>query len=100
MEYLIRFVQTHETFRRPETEAIAELYGLPLEWVLYDEDVRFARCPFPARWGGVAVATIPTSSPVDRERLVCWPSHALLISLPLAQLSLRCSSPHSHPPQN
>jgi tRNA G10 N-methylase Trm11 len=80
MEYLIRFVQTHETFRRPETEAIAELYGLPLEWVIYDEDVRSDRYPFPARWGGVAVATIPRSSPVDRERLVCRLSNALLIS--------------------
>lgn len=40
MEYLIRFVQWHETFRRPEIDALAEMHGLNLEWVSYSDLVR------------------------------------------------------------
>lgn len=40
MEFLIRFIQQHESFRKPETEAIADLLGLQLRWVSYSEDVR------------------------------------------------------------
>ncbi|KAF9887812.1 hypothetical protein FE257_009618 [Aspergillus nanangensis] len=36
MEYLIRFAQTHETFRRPELEALASLQGIDLEILFYD----------------------------------------------------------------
>ena len=40
MEYLIRFAQLHETFRRPEIESLALLEGVDLEFVFYDEKVR------------------------------------------------------------
>lgn len=40
MDYLIRFIQMHETFRKPETDALAKLAGLSVEWVWYSEDVR------------------------------------------------------------
>ena len=39
MDYLIRFIQTHETFRKPETNALAELGNISLEWVSYSDDV-------------------------------------------------------------
>ena len=39
MEYLIRFIQMHETFRKPETDALAELNGLDVEWIFYSESV-------------------------------------------------------------
>lgn len=39
MDYLIRFIQTHDTFRKPETEALATLNGIKLEWLFYSEDV-------------------------------------------------------------
>ena len=39
MDYLIRFIQKHETFRKPETDALAELAGLNLQWAFYSEDV-------------------------------------------------------------
>lgn len=39
MEYLIRFIQVHETFRIPEIEALAELEGISLEIVSYSLDV-------------------------------------------------------------
>lgn len=39
MEYLIRFIQTHETFRLPEIEALAEIEGITLEIVSYSLDV-------------------------------------------------------------
>ena len=39
MQYLIRFIQTHETFRKPETDALAHSASLELEWIHYSEDV-------------------------------------------------------------
>lgn len=39
MQYLIRFIQTHESFRKPETDALAELAGLDIDWIFYSEDV-------------------------------------------------------------
>jgi tRNA (guanine10-N2)-methyltransferase len=40
MEFLIRFIQMHESFRKPETDAIADLLGLEIDWIRYAEDVR------------------------------------------------------------
>ncbi len=40
MEYLIRFVQMHETFRRPEVQALATLAGINVEFLVYSEYVR------------------------------------------------------------
>jgi tRNA G10 N-methylase Trm11 len=37
MEYLIRFAQTHETFRQPEIQALAWLHDIDLEIVSYNE---------------------------------------------------------------
>ena len=37
MEYLIRFVQVHETFRKPEIEALADLAGIDVEFLDYSE---------------------------------------------------------------
>lgn len=39
MEYLIRFAQTHESFRRPEIEALASLQGIDIEFLFYDRYV-------------------------------------------------------------
>lgn len=39
MEYLVRFVQMHETFRRPELEALAILACIEMTIVHYSEDV-------------------------------------------------------------
>lgn len=39
MEYLIRFVQIHETFRQPEVEALAELCNIKIRWIFYSDDV-------------------------------------------------------------
>ena len=40
MDFLIRFVQIHETFRKPEIEALAVLANVNLEFLLYTESVR------------------------------------------------------------
>ncbi|KAF7191263.1 tRNA (guanine(10)-N2)-methyltransferase [Pseudocercospora fuligena] len=42
MEYLIRFIQTHESFRRAEIDALAELNGLNIEWLIYSDNSPFA----------------------------------------------------------
>ena len=42
MDYLIRFVQVNESFRKPEIESLASLYNIPFEWVSYSEKVRIA----------------------------------------------------------
>lgn len=39
MEYLVRFAQLHETFRKPEIEALAIVAGIDLEIIEYDEKV-------------------------------------------------------------
>lgn len=39
MKYLIRFVQVHETFRRPEIEALAHLAEVPIAFHLYNQHV-------------------------------------------------------------
>jgi tRNA G10 N-methylase Trm11 len=44
MEYLIRLAQMHETFRRPELEALAVLHNVDLEILEYSDEVR--REPF------------------------------------------------------
>ena len=35
MDYLIRLVQMHETFRKPELDALADLAGLDIQWLSY-----------------------------------------------------------------
>ena len=40
MEYLVRLVQLHESFRRPELEALACLADIELDIVDYRPDVR------------------------------------------------------------
>lgn len=40
-EYLVRLVQVHESFRKAELEALAELAGIEMEIILYSEDSPF-----------------------------------------------------------
>ncbi len=39
MEFLIRFVQIHETFRKPEIEALAVVRDVTVEFLTYTESV-------------------------------------------------------------
>lgn len=39
MDYLVRFAQTHETFRRPELEACATIAGANIEILSYNQFV-------------------------------------------------------------
>lgn len=41
MEYMIRFLQVHETFRLAEIEALAALEGINLEVLSYSLSVRY-----------------------------------------------------------
>jgi len=41
MEYLVRFVQVHESFRRSELEALAVLADVNVEVLFYSEYVCF-----------------------------------------------------------
>jgi tRNA (guanine10-N2)-methyltransferase len=40
-EYLVRLTQTHESFRRAELQALAELAGVEIEFISYHEDVGY-----------------------------------------------------------
>ena len=40
MDFLIRFAQIHESFRKPELEAIAQLLGIEVEFIHYECEVR------------------------------------------------------------
>ncbi|KAI9794687.1 MAG: NAD-dependent histone deacetylase sir2 [Piccolia ochrophora] len=42
MKFLVRFVQVHETFRRPEIQALAEVHGHHVEFDVYDETSPFS----------------------------------------------------------
>ena len=46
MEYLIRLAQMHETFRRPELEALVVLHNVDLEILEYSDEVRRANFSF------------------------------------------------------
>lgn len=41
MECVIRFAQSHETFRQAEIEALASLAEVDVEFVLYDKYVSY-----------------------------------------------------------
>ncbi|KAK4560589.1 hypothetical protein LTR86_005786 [Recurvomyces mirabilis] len=47
MDYLIRLVQMHETFRKPELDALADLAGLDVQWLSYSLASPFAIVRFP-----------------------------------------------------
>jgi tRNA (guanine10-N2)-methyltransferase len=42
--YLTRFVQMHESFRKAEIEALAEILGVQFDWCEYSESVRRSSC--------------------------------------------------------
>lgn len=48
MEFLVRFMQVHESFRKPELEALAELHNLNLEVIEYTESVGHGPCKYSA----------------------------------------------------
>lgn len=39
IEFLVRLVQVHESFRKAELQALAQLAGVTIEFVYYSEDV-------------------------------------------------------------
>ena len=45
MDFLIRLVQVHESFRRAEIEALAAISGVSVDFVSYSSDVRY-QVPF------------------------------------------------------
>jgi hypothetical protein len=47
-DYLVRLAQVHESFRRAELVALAELAGVEIEFVSYHEDVRLIQFLFPS----------------------------------------------------
>lgn len=51
MEYLVRFSQSHESFRLAELEALATLEDVALEVLSYRDEVRVlsGRCAAPVR---------------------------------------------------
>lgn len=38
-QYLVRLAQAHESFRKVELQALADVAGVPLQFVKYEEDV-------------------------------------------------------------
>lgn len=38
-DYLVRFAQAHESFRKVELQALADIAGIPIQFIKYDEDV-------------------------------------------------------------
>jgi tRNA G10 N-methylase Trm11 len=55
MEYLIRLAQMHETFRRPELEALAVLHNVDLEILEYSDEVWQETFHFNLVCNGIAI---------------------------------------------
>ncbi|KAF2496403.1 tRNA guanosine-2'-O-methyltransferase [Lophium mytilinum] len=47
-QYLVRLAQTHESFRKAELEALAELAGIDIKFDFYDEDSPFCILALPS----------------------------------------------------
>jgi tRNA (guanine10-N2)-methyltransferase len=45
-EYLVRLVQVHESFRKAELQALADVAGTDIAFASYDEDVGKIASPF------------------------------------------------------
>ena len=43
-QYLVRLAQAHESFRKVELQALADVAGVKLEFVKYEEDVSCNFC--------------------------------------------------------
>jgi tRNA (guanine10-N2)-methyltransferase len=48
MDFLIRFTQSHETFRLPEIQALAELHNVPLEVINYKPEAPYCLVRLPS----------------------------------------------------
>ena len=44
-QYLVRLAQAHESFRKVELQALADIAGVPLHFVKYEEDVSTFHSP-------------------------------------------------------
>ncbi|GIZ40717.1 hypothetical protein CKM354_000404500 [Cercospora kikuchii] len=72
MDYLIRYRQMHETFRQPETDALAELNGFTIDWISYSNDSPFAIVRFPDNIDPLIAAQALTS-----RSILIWSVHEL-----------------------
>ncbi|KAM3418761.1 hypothetical protein BST61_g4734 [Cercospora zeina] len=72
MEYLIRYRQMHETFRQPETEALAELNGFAIDWISYSNESPFAIVRFSHNIDPLTAAQALTS-----RSMLIWSVHEL-----------------------
>lgn len=74
MEYLIRFAQSHESFRRPEIEALADLAGIDLEILFYDGSVCSLLftllCATIVPFGGVNCCSPEIFSPLPPPKII------------------------------
>ncbi|KAK4200355.1 putative tRNA guanosine-2'-O-methyltransferase TRM11 [Triangularia verruculosa] len=94
MEYLIRFSQSHETFRLPEIQALAVLEGIEMEVVSYSLDSPFC------------IIRLPSSLPSDpaalarkliRRSILAMSIHELWghgPSLPAVHAAVKSTTPH------
>jgi len=47
-DYLVRFAQAHESFRKVELQALADLAGIPIQFFRYDEDSPYCLVGLPS----------------------------------------------------
>ncbi|ETI22183.1 hypothetical protein G647_06256 [Cladophialophora carrionii CBS 160.54] len=82
MDSLIRFAQTHESFRCPEIEALSTLADLPCEIVSYDEKSPFCVVRFPSLYpceeGERTSHPSPAYDPASDTRIRGFESRSIL----------------------
>ncbi|KAF2204616.1 tRNA guanosine-2'-O-methyltransferase [Delitschia confertaspora ATCC 74209] len=67
--YLVRFVQMHESFRKAELEALAELAGVEIEFVSYQKDSPFCIVSLPS---DAAACTIISRAIISHAIYELW----------------------------
>lgn len=67
MDFLIKFAQTHESFRLAEIEALAVVEGVDLTVVDYSDQVRLLPCCLPLH----PESNVATVTPMLRSTSVC-----------------------------
>ena len=68
MEYMVRFAQSHETFRLAEIEALAVLEGIKLEVLSYSLTVSTPSTHYPLMLTTSQVAILHSQTAIRRSR--------------------------------
>src|SRR4051812_2232796 len=97
-QYLVRLAQAHESFRKVELQALADIAGVALHFVRYEEDVSLARHPL---YDSMLHISLFLTGPLLRIAFVLL-DHILTVEVTLlhCRTTIRCRSAKGHCPKH